>query len=359
MKIAYLAASNSVHTSRWVNALVKRGWTIFLITMHNVKEPLDPQVQLFHLPVPAPWGYFLNVRYLKKLLRQLQPTLLHVHYASGYGTLGRLSGFQPQILSVWGSDIFDFPTHSFLHRALLIKNLQGASQICSTSQALAKQTASLYKAHQPIVLTPFGVDTTLFYPCPKHRDDPFVRIGTVKTLAPQYGIDTLIHAFYNIHSILSERQPKLAQQLRLYIAGGGPQHLELQSLVKRLKLDSVTQFSGDIPHRHVPDYLNQLDIYVAVSRQESFGVAVLEASACGLPVVVSQVGGLPEIVEDKVTGFLVEKDHIEQLSSVLLELVTQPLLRECLGRAGRAFVEQKYRWENSVDRLEKVYHQFK
>ena len=324
--------------------------------MHQIKEPLDPRVHLFRLPVPAPWGYFLNIRYLKKLLQHLQPDLFHVHYATGYGTLGRLTGFQPQILSVWGSDIFEFPTRSFLHRTVLKKNLQSATQICSTSHALTKQTTLWCKTQRPIALTPFGVDTTLFYPCPTHRNENFIHIGTVKTLEPKYGIDTLIYAFYNMRCKLNAYQPKLAQQLRLYIAGSGPQLSELQALVNRLDLDQV---SGHLPHYRIPDYLNRLHIYVAASRQESFGVAILEASACGLPVVVSRVGGLPEIVEDNITGFLIEKDNVEQFSAALLELVTHPQLRERLGQAGRKLVEEKYSWKESVDILEKVYHRVK
>lgn len=360
MKIAYLAARQSVHTVRWVNALAQRGYTIYLITLHDGGEPLDDRIAVFKLPIPAPPGYLLNAPFLKPLLQRLHPDILHVHYASGYGTLGRLSQFQPLLLSVWGSDVFDFPAQSRWHRAWLVKNLQAAKLICSTSQVMAEVTRALLAsdAFNPaprLTVIPFGIDTTVFYPRPELRNPTLFKIGTVKTLAPKYGIDTLIHAFHQVRLKLLTTQPELANQLRLCIAGGGPQRVELQNLVNQLELTTVTELAGELPHSQVPNYLNQLEIYVAASRLESFGVAILEASACGLPVVVSRVGGLPEVVRENVTGLLVEKDNVAQFTQALLTLIQHPRLRHTMGAAGIQWVKQQYDWQNNVTALERIY----
>src|SRR6266404_8810556 len=107
MKLAYLASAGSIHTVRWANAMAARGHEVVVLTAHNASSegPLRPEVGLHKLPVPPPSGYFMNVPKIRRLLRSVRPDVLHVHYASGYGTLGRLSGFQPTILSVWGSDV--------------------------------------------------------------------------------------------------------------------------------------------------------------------------------------------------------------------------------------------------------------
>jgi L-malate glycosyltransferase len=357
LKITFLAAHNAIHTVRLINALAQRGHHLSLITLHEGNEPLDDRIQLFKLPIPAPWGYFLNVPFLRRLLKQLQPDLLHVHYATGYGTLGRLSGFQPLILSVWGSDIFDFPTQSRWHKLWLAQNLRTATQICSTSQVMATATQALVQHVNPIAITPFGIDTTIFYPRPELHYCTVFNIGTVKTLAPKYGIDTLILAFDKLRGWLAETNLPLAQQLRLCIAGGGPQLNYLQNLVHQLQLTHVTEFAGHLPHSKVSAYLNKLNIYVAASRldSESFGVAILEASACGLPVVVSRVGGLPEVVEEGISGYLVEKDNVEQFAATLLKLVKEDALRTQLGQAGRELVLNKYQWQESISILEEVY----
>ena len=91
-------------------------------------------------------------------------------------------------------------------------------------------------------------------------------------------------------------------------------------------------------------------MYVALSRSESFGVAVIEASACGLPVVVSNVGGLPEVVEQGVTGFIVPPEDPAAAADALEQLLASKELRERMGSAGRDRVERLYAWEACVDR---------
>ena len=140
MKLAFLAAGTSIHTVRWVNALAARGHEMHLWTMHAAKEPLLNSVQAEPLPVPPPLGYYLNAAQVRRRLARLQPDLLHVHYATGYGTLGHLCGYHPQVLSVWGKDVYEFPTISPLHRWLLASNLHAADWVCSTSQVMAEQT---------------------------------------------------------------------------------------------------------------------------------------------------------------------------------------------------------------------------
>jgi SAM-dependent methyltransferase len=128
-------------------------------------------------------------------------------------------------------------------------------------------------------------------------------------------------------------------------------------LVGKLGLGGVTRFTGAVPHSQVPEYLDQLDIYVAVSirESESFGVAVLEASACGLPVVVSAVGGLPEVVVDGVTGFVVEKKDALATAEALLRLIEDPRLRQSMGESGRQHVFSRYQWAESARLMEDVY----
>jgi L-malate glycosyltransferase len=357
LKIAFLAGPNSIHTVRWVNAIIDKVRELHLLTMHQPVDPIDSRVKIHQLPYKAPHGYLLNVKNLKKLLADIRPNLLHVHYASGYGTLGRLSGYHPLILSVWGSDVYDFPATSFLHHATVAANLRDADWVCSTSEVMAQQTKSIYSDLPHLSITPFGIDINKFRPIPTLRDNNYLTIGTVKRLTPKYGVDILIQAFALAKEKVSSQAPELAEKLRLIIVGDGKQRKELESLTKQLKIGNVTDFVGAVPHKKVPEYLNQLDIYVAASRldSESFGVAVLEASACGLPVVVSDAGGLPEVVQDRVTGYIALKEDITATAEAIFKLIINESDRDTMGIAGRQLVIDRYVWQENVELMVEIY----
>ncbi len=358
MKVAFLAGQNSIHTVRWANAMVEKVSELHLLTMHQPGDPIDSRVKIHNLPHKAPHGYFLNLKHLQKLLAEIQPDLLHVHYASGYGTLGRLSKYHPLLLSVWGSDVYDFPATSFFHRALVIANLRQADWVCSTSEVMAQQTESLCPDITHLSITPFGIDVEKFRPEPM-QDENYLTIGTVKKLAPKYGIDILIKAFAQAREIVIAKTPDLEQKLKLIIVGDGIQRKELESLARQLKIDQVTNFVGAVLHEQVPDYLNQMDIYVAASRldSESFGVAVLEASACGLPVIVSDAGGLPEVVQDQITGYIAPKENVAATAEALVKLIHNSDERKRLGVAGRKLVLERYVWQENVELMRKTYDQ--
>ncbi len=323
MKLALLASQRSIHTVKWVNEMASRGHQVHLLTMHPPGDALHKDIQVYPLLFPPTPGYFMNVIQVRNILNNIEPDLLHSHYASGYGTLGRLSGFHPFVLSVWGDDVYGFPYRSFLNRWLVIGNLRTADWVCSTSQVMAEQTWRLCPDIKDLTVTPFGIEIDTFCPEPEQHGKDTITIGTVKTLTPKYGIDVLIHAFGAVYQTLGMRSPDIAQKLRLLIVGGGPQKAELEALAVQLGLNNITTFVGAVPHSDVPHYLNRLDIYVAASRceSESFGVAALEASACGLPVVVSDVGGLAEVTENEVTGLVVKKENVSAFAQALLQLI--------------------------------------
>jgi glycosyltransferase involved in cell wall biosynthesis len=359
MRIAILANADSIHTIRWANALAERRAEVHLFTGHSFGAALSAAVHRHKLAIPAPWGYVLGARDLRQRLNDVQPSLLHAHYASGYGTLARLSAFRPLVLSVWGSDVYDFPRTSRWHRRLIQSNLRFADTLCSTSRVMAEQCRTLCSELRDICVTPFGVDVDNFRPTNRPAETKTITIGTVKTLSRKYGIDTLIQGFSACRRSLRKEQPVIAERLRLRIVGGGPQRDTLEKLARDEDVRDVTTFAGAVPHHTIPQELNRLDIYVAVSRldSESFGVAVVEASACGLPVVVSDVGGLPEVVVDGTTGFIVPRDDPRALADSLQQLLLNPDLRSAMGTAGRHFVVKNYDWTENVARMEAAYAQ--
>ncbi|MCB0815281.1 MAG: glycosyltransferase [Flavobacteriales bacterium] len=344
MRIVLLAASSSVHVLRWANAMAERGHEVHLVSQHVPIPGFHEGIRTHRLPFSGVAGYLLNGPSFQTLLRRIRPDVVNAHYATGYGTLARWTGPFPLVINVWGSDVFEFPDQGPLHKSWLLGNLRRARHLISTSAFMARRTASLALDLPPLSMVPFGVDCERFSPAdPKHNADPLV-IGTVKTLAPKYGIDTLLRAF----RLVMARRP----EVRLRIVGGGPEELALKALAGQIGIAEQVDFTLSVQHTDVPDALRGMDIFVALSRadSETFGVAVIEASACGLPVVVSDAGGLPEVVVDGVTGHVVRRDDPQAAADRILELIASPELRLSMGRSGREHVLAQYEWSSCVDR---------
>lgn len=354
MRVLFISNAKSIHTVRWVNALACRGHEVHLAYVAG-HEPgpdgLDGRIGLHRLPVSGGAGYYLNAISLRRLASRLRPEVTHAHYASGYGTLARLARI-PYLLSVWGSDVYEFPYRSSLSMRIVRRNLRRASELASTSECMAGQVRYVLGDPMiPITVTPFGVDLKRFDPDrlpPRDASDPFL-IGNVKALAEPYGIDVLIRAA----GLLRDRLPGVPFEVRVY--GDGPLRTDMERLVTQLGLDGVVRLVGSIPHDDVPSALAQLDVFCATSVRESFGVAVAEAMAMLRPVVVSNTDGLAEVVGD--AGLVVPCGDAEATADALARLAADPSLRTAFGEAGRLRVEARYDWEANVDTMVGLYEQ--
>ncbi|MEZ4978267.1 MAG: glycosyltransferase [Chitinophagales bacterium] len=355
MKILLLADSNSSHTIKWVKALSAKGIQIFIFGLQSLQhkdfEEL-PNVRCYSLNTKlnkkegtlSKLSYLQALPSIKKLIKEVNPDIVHAHYASSYGLLGALCGFKPYVLSVWGSDVFSFPKKSFLHKILLKYNLNQADALLSTSETMALESKKY--TEKEIHITPFGVDLHKF--SMKSEEGNKRIIGTVKSLEHKYGIDILIKAFALLRSEF--------ENVELHIVGDGSDKENLLALTNTLGLADYVKFFGKISNDQVPEFLHSFSIYAALSRcEESFGVAIVEAQACGTPVVVSRMGGLTEVVADTKTGLVVSNENIEEASAAFRLLLGDDALRKKLALAARANVEAKYSWQKNVGAMVKIY----
>lgn len=356
MKILILAGANSIHTVRWANGLKEAGLEVYLISQHPLMHPLNEGIHYYEFVNRGILGYFLIAPKVKKILLEIKPDIINAHYASGYGTTARLVNYHPYVLSVWGSDIYLFPKKSFIHKWLIKKNLLAADIVASTSICMAEETYKLAKLKEKIAITPFGVDEKVFSNQRSYSSSGFLNkdriiLGTVKSLKSVYGIDLLIKSFAVLYDKLKHSYPQLAENLSLRIVGGGEELQKLKDLSLGLNISKKVEFVGQVSHEQVPNELAKLDIYVALSRSESFGVAVLEAGLNQCPVVVSNVGGLPELVINNVTGIIVESEDISQAAEAMYYLVTQPHLINEFGKNAQNHIVENYTWKASVTKM--------
>lgn len=296
------------------------------------------------------FSYVFSLSYLHSCIKKFSPDIVHAHYASSYGLLGSLSGFSPFIISAWGSDIYEFPQKSFLHKAILKFNLKRADKILSTSYVM-KGELWKYSAKEVDVI-PFGVDTKVFYPIrenSEHKKDP-IRIGTIKAMEDIYGIKTIIEAVDLVKKCLPE------VNLRVYLIGSGKRTNHYKKMIASKNLEETFIFTGKIPYAHISTYHNLLDVLLNVSTvNESFGVSVIEGMACGKPVIVSNSPGLKEVVSD--CGIVVQKDNAQQLAKAIMQLLESPELRASLGKFARQHVLDTYDFKTCLNQMTAVYEE--
>ncbi len=364
MKILMLADPGSAHTIKWVKYLCAKGVEIYLFGLREFNSEYYSGIENLYISsinidkdiFKKSDGSLSKIKYvkalpsIKKIIKEFKPDIVHAHYATSYGLLGALTGFHPLIISVYGSDVIEFPNKSVIHKMIFKFTLHKAEKILATSNTLAGDVKNF--TDKEIEVTPFGIDMNIFRSVNnKERffnNDDLV-IGTVKALEEIYGIEYLISAFKSLY----EKYNNLP--LKLLIVGGGTREDELKKLVGGLGLSNVTKFTGVVEYSEISSYHNMMDIEVYLSLNESFGVSVLEASACGKPVVVSNVGGLPEVVENNITGFIVEKENIEQAVSAIEKLILDKNLRINLGINGRNKVEKDFNIGNNFKTVLNIY----
>lgn len=172
-------------------------------------------------------------------------------------------------------------------------------------------------------------------------------IGMVGRLEPQKGVEYLLAAMARVR----ESHP----DARLLIVGDGPLRQHLETLATRLRVHDRVLFLGW--SSEVPKALKALDVFCMPSLWESFGYAILEAMACGVPVVASDVEGIPEVVIHRETGLLVPPRDPSALAEALCELLEHPVLRQAMGRAGQERVERCFSEQVMLDHYEELFVQ--
>ena len=230
-----------------------------------------------------------------------------------------------------------------------------ADAIVVSTQEEKDDLVRLYQAHphKVWVISP-GVDLDLFRPSDKAEARKTLGLGEERVIVyvgriePLKGLDILLNAV----ALLED-----SSETRLLIVGGGPGDGELgrlSQLASHQGIQHQVTFTGAVSQTDLPDYYNAADVFVLPSHYESFGLAALEAMACGTPVVASRVGGLKTFIESGRTGYLIPWRCPEPFAYRLDMLLDSPALRDMMGKAARTKALEMS-WGGVADRIDDFY----
>ncbi len=314
---------------------------------------------------------FVSYRKLKKLLRQLQPDIVHTHSAKA-GILGRYAG--SALKGAWAPGrpavvhgIHGLAFHPYQSRwinriyiAIEKAAAKHTDYFVSVADAMTDQcrTAGI-GVDVPYVTAYSAIDEEQFLePIPAERTRAFRRQYDIADDAVV--LVTIARLFMlKGHDYIIASAPELAKRFDNVIwlfVGDGNLAEQYKQHVRDLGLAERFRFTGLMPPSEIPLAIQSSDILVHCSLREGLARTLPQAMLCGRPAISFDVDGAREVVND-CTGRLIEPKNVPQLVDACAELIADTPLRETLGRTGRESVKTRFAPETMVDTIERVYGQ--
>jgi glycosyltransferase involved in cell wall biosynthesis len=292
-----------------------------------------------------------SARRLARIARERKVDLIHAHVARDYAPAAFAARLAPASRLVVTRHVL-FP----LSRANWLA-LSNVARVIAVSEpvALALKTQKIF-GKDKVRVVENGVDLARFDRAraaaePDIPGRPF-RVGIIGELSVIKGQEEFVRAAALIRNDFGER-------VEFLIAGGdnsgGEYRARVERLVHELNLANHVRLLGRV--EDVSSLFVKLDVLVSASYSESFGMAMAEAFACGVPVVATATGGARSLIEDGVSGLLVPRGDVRALAAAVTSLLSDEERRLALGASARHSARERFSLRRMVEATERVYEE--
>jgi len=371
--VCYASVGGSgIVATELAKSLARRGHQVHLISTEPPFRLGDYEAGLaFHRVHTPSYPLFREPQYLLSLATQIVQLsrefgfdIVHAHYAIPHATaaylakqiLSSTSGHLkvPKVITaLHGTDITLLGSDPSYSETVAF-SIEQSDGVTAVSESLKRDTYQALPLKHDIRVIPN------FLECDVHRkrDLPDLR----QRLCPPDRYDKLIIHLSNFRPVkrvqavvdIFERVRRRVRA-KLMFVGEGPELNRAMRTVHERGLACDVEALGE--QDQVVPLLSVADLFLLPSAQESFGLAALEAMACGVPVVASRVGGLPEVVEDGVSGYLRAPDDTEGMAQAALALLSDPVLHDQFATAGLDRVRRHFCAKRVVPQYEAYYQE--
>jgi L-malate glycosyltransferase len=272
--------------------------------------------------------------------------LWHVHYARPHATSAYLAKQilgprAPRVVTtLHGTDVVlvgNDPSYLPITRF----SIEQSDGVTAPSAFLAQATRDNFGVTRPIEVIPNFVDTERFRPNGPGSELVVVHSSNFR---PLKRVDDVIAVFERV----ARKSPA-----RLVLLGDGPERPRIEELVRAHGLGDRVEFLGET--RDVAAVLRRAHVFLLPSETESFGLAALEALACGVPVVASRTGGLPEVIREGEDGYLLPVGDIEAMAAAVGRILGDGALQRRLAATARAGAVDRFARAPMISRYEAYY----
>jgi N-acetyl-alpha-D-glucosaminyl L-malate synthase BshA len=291
--------------------------------------------------------------------------ILHAHYALPHAVCallarsaaeGRPGQKAPRVVTtLHGTDI-TLVGNDQSYAPLVRYTLAASDAVTAVSADLVRRTAENFGPEamaERIEVVPNFVDLAEFHPgvAPVQPGAP-PTVVHVSNFRPVKRVPWLVEAFA---LACGPGSPGEATDWRLLLVGDGPDQAQSRRVAKNCGVDRRVTFLGT--RDALPDLLAPADVYALSSSEESFGLSALESMACGTPVLACNVGGVSEVVEDGVSGWLVDADDPQSFADGLSLALRDRNRSQAMGASARERAERLFSRDRIVDQYERIYRQ--
>lgn len=362
MKVLYFSRDYTPHDHRFLSALAQTPHTIYYLRLERQSRqledrPLPPQVEQVVWQggrQPVGWrDYPRLLADLRRVIRRLQPDVIHAGPIQSAAFLAALSGFHPLVSMSWGSDLLLDADRSAWMRWVTRFTLRRTTVLAADCRTVLEKAAQFGFPPQRVVLFPWGVDLARFQPgradafrARRGWQDAFV-VLSLRTWEPLYGVDVVARGF--------ARAARQNPRLRLLLLGGGSQAGLIRSIFEQEGVQEQVFFGGQVNGDDLPQYYQAADLYVSASHSDGSSVSLMEALASGLPVLVSDIPSNREWITPGREGWLFADGDDRALSEGILRAAGQPEGLKEMRLAARRLAEERANWQVNFQRLLDAY----
>ena len=342
---------------QFVPELARRGFEPLVLTSHCGQDLPDEEardgVRVLRLPFAEAFAtrrldlFAATRRRIEQLKREWRPEIIHFHFPgpSGIFHLQTRDASAAPLLLAMHTHIPYWDTGPETLSGKLLREGAWVSANSDATLDLARMAYAEIRDHSSVIYN--GLRQPPLPPASPGFNPTIV--ACIARLVHKKGLDVAIRAMRALRA--------KGADVRLIVAGDGPEKANLESLTEDLGLDSCVELRGWIAPENMHAFLNESTIVVIPSRSmEPFGNVAVEAMQMGRPVVATRMGGLAEVIVDGETGFLVEPDDPTAIADRIDTLARDPALALRMGTAGQVRARTHFSLDQCVDKYIHLYH---
>lgn len=355
---------------RWVRWFAKRGHEVHLITnhpvtmekitIHDISWKTDARPRYIRY-----WKLGFNIKSvrlfktileIRKLVKTINPDILHLHTLYYPSYLGIYINFHPLVVTPWDGDVIWSPKRSMTHKFLVKYVLRNADLITHNSLQMREKCISLgvIKNRLYMVQCP-GVDLKSFYPQGKcgeikerlNLDDSPLVLST-RSISDEYNIDILIKA---IPLVLRKIDTKF-----IFLWHDANSLENIKKLITELGVWDVVCLEGKRDYQELPKYFNTADVFVSISSNDSAPMSLLEAMACGVPPITADQPAVNELVRDGWNGYVIPQRDTQATAQAIIKLLEDEKTRKLFAERNLKWVKENADYDKNMKKMEELYY---